>query len=127
MMVNYIGKLRKKKKGFSLVEVLIAMMILSIALLSLAAVVISTTMLLSHSVDRETAIGLVVGKLDGLEGLDYGDIVSGSEQVGEKYTLSWVVSEDTAKEIKTVTANATWRGVLGERTVEAEREYGKRE
>lgn len=126
MMVNHKDKLNKQK-GFTLVEVLIAMMILAIALLALAAVVVSSTMLLSHSVDRETAVSLAIGKLDDLEGLDYDDIVNGSEQVGDKFTLSWVVSEDTAKGIKDVTVNATWRGVLGERTVDAEREYGKRE
>lgn len=126
MMVNHKDK-SNKKQGFTLVEVLIAMMILAIALLALAAVVISSTMLLSHSADRETAVSLAIGKLDDLEGLDYDEITNGSEQVGGKFTLSWVVSEDATKEIKDVTVSATWRGVLGERTVDAEREYGKRE
>lgn len=111
----------RARKGFSLVEVLVALVILMIALLALAGVVFSTTMLLSHSFDRETAISMAAEKLDELEA-GYDEIASGNDSAG-KFMLEWSVTEAT--DVKTVEMTVRWNGVLGERSVSMEREYAK--
>ncbi|MDD5515797.1 MAG: prepilin-type N-terminal cleavage/methylation domain-containing protein, partial [Synergistales bacterium] len=79
----------KQRKGFSLVEVLIAMVILAIALLALAGVVVSTTMLMAHTIDKEKAVNLGAEKLETLEA-DYDGIVDSADAVG-KFTRTWSV------------------------------------
>ena len=97
------------------------MVILAIALFALAGVVVSTTMLMAHTMERETAVSLAGEKLDDLE-QDYEDIANGSDNV-DKYTREWVVNE--LNDVKTVEVSVTWNGVLGTRSVLMEREYAK--
>jgi prepilin-type N-terminal cleavage/methylation domain-containing protein len=111
----------KQQKAFTLVEVLIALVILAIALLALAGVVISTTMLLSHSIDREKAVSLAGEKLDELEG-EYDDIVDSTDTIG-KFIRTWTVTEISG--IKTVNLTMTWPGIIGERSLTMEREYAE--
>ena len=121
MKSTVLFRLAKQRKGFSLVEVLIAMVILAIALMAIAGVVLSTTMLMAHSMERETAFSLAGEKLDDLE-QDYDDIVNGSDNVG-KFARQWTVSE--LNDVKTVEISVTWNGVVGTRSVSMEREYAK--
>jgi prepilin-type N-terminal cleavage/methylation domain-containing protein len=121
MKSTALFRLAKQRKGFSLVEVLIAMVILAIALFAIAGVVVSTTMLMAHTMERETAVSLAGEKLDDLE-QDYEDIANGSDNV-DKYTREWVVNE--LNDVKTVEVSVTWNGVLGTRSVLMEREYAK--
>jgi len=121
MKSTALFRLAKQRKGFSLVEVLIAMVILAIALFAIAGVVVSTTMLMAHSMERETAVSLAGEKLDDLE-QDYDDITDGSDNI-DKYTRGWTVSE--LNDVKTVEVSVTWNGVLGTRSVSMEREYAK--
>jgi len=97
------------------------MVILAIALFAIAGVVVSTTMLMAHSMERETAVSLAGEKLDDLE-QDYDDITDGSDNI-DKYTRGWTVSE--LNDVKTVEVSVTWNGVLGTRSVSMEREYAK--
>ncbi len=97
------------------------MVILAIALFAIAGVVVSTTMLMAHTMERETAVSLAGEKLDDLE-QDYEDIANGSDNV-DKYTREWVVNE--LNDVKTVEVSVTWNGVLGTRSVLMEREYAK--
>lgn len=121
MKSTALFRLAKQRKGFSLVEVLVAMVILAIALFAIAGVVVSTTMLMAHTMERETAVSLAGEKLDDLE-QDYEDIANGSDNV-DKYTREWVVNE--LNDVKTVEVSVTWNGVLGTRSVLMEREYAK--
>ncbi len=97
------------------------MVILAIALFAIAGVVVSTTILMSHSMERETAVSLAGEKLDDLE-QDYEEIGNGSHNI-DKYTIEWTVSE--LNDVKTVGVSVTWNGVLGTRSVSMEREYAK--
>lgn len=110
----------KRQKAFSLVEVLIALVILAIALLALAGVVVSTTMLLSHTIDSEEAVNVGVEKLDEIEAWDYANIDPSSADVTEgKYTLSWTVTENTND--KDVDLTVEWDGIIGSKSVELKR------
>jgi len=111
-------RLVKRQKAFSLVEVLIALVILAIALLALASVVVSTTMLLSHTIDSEEAVNVGVAMLEEIEGLHYDDIVDSSDEMG-KYVIEWTVTENTND--KDVDLTVYWDGILGSKSVELKR------
>lgn len=121
MGIKKIFLCSRHRKGFALIGALVALLILMIALFSLAGVVISTTMLLSHSFDRETAASMAAEKLDELE-TNYDAIASGGSSMG-KFILAWSVTEAT--DVKTVEMTVNWNGVLGERVISMEREYAK--
>jgi|GEM_PF-1298953 len=124
LLMKKISSLRlvKRQKAFSLVEVLIALLILAIALLALASVVVSTTMLLSHTIDSEEAVNVGVAMLEEIEGLGYGDIVDSSDEVG-KYVIEWTVTEKTSE--KDVDLTVQWDGILGSKSVELKRTISK--
>jgi prepilin-type N-terminal cleavage/methylation domain-containing protein len=110
----------KQQKAFTLVEVLIALVILAIALLALAGVVMSTTMLLSHTIDSEEAVNIGVEKLDELEGMDYDSLVTSSDVTpGDKFSLSWTITE--ASSDKNVVLIVEWDGIIGSKSVELKR------
>lgn len=120
LLMKRISSLRlvKRQKAFSLVEVLIALLILAIALLALASVVVSTTMLLSHTIDSEEAVNVGVAMLEEIEGLHYDDIVDSSDEMG-KYVIEWTVTENTND--KDVDLTVEWDGIIGSKSVELKR------
>ncbi|MDN5335843.1 MAG: hypothetical protein PWR02_869 [Synergistales bacterium] len=110
----------RQQNAFTLVEVLIALVILAIALLALAGVVMSTTMLLSHTIDREQAVNLAVEKLEELEGVDYDtELVDSSDQY-DKYAVVWEVTDVTGG--KNVELTVTWEGIVGNKEITMQRE-----
>ncbi len=99
----------KRKAGFGLVEVLIALVLLVIALFAIASTFIVSSQLMVHTYEKEKAVMLGSERLDVLEAGDYDTIVTSSDQAGI-YTRSWAVSEDSHS--KNVTMIVTWDGVL---------------
>lgn len=112
-------------KGFSLVETLIALMILSIALVGMAAVPVATTRLMLLAEEREKATLLAVSKLEEVEAVDFAasvpSWVTSSDVTGP---FSWVRAVSRDGFLSTVTVNVTWGGVLGSRTLQLSRGYG---
>ena len=93
------------------------MVVLAIALFALAGVVVSTTMLMAHTIDKENAVNLGVEMLETLEA-DYDGIVNSADAVG-KFTRTWSVDSDTGG--KTVNMVVQWNGILGSREITFER------
>jgi prepilin-type N-terminal cleavage/methylation domain-containing protein len=119
MKSTALFRLAKQRKGFSLVEVLVAMVILAIALFALAGVVVSTTMLMAHTIDKEKAVNLGVEMLETLEA-DYGNIEDGSYTPDDsKFTLTWEEEDVTGG--KNITMVVQWNGILGSREITLER------
>jgi prepilin-type N-terminal cleavage/methylation domain-containing protein len=119
MKSTALFRLAKQRKGFSLVEVLIAMVVLAIALFALAGVVVSTTMLMAHTIDKEKAVNLGVEMLETLEA-DYGNIEDGSYTPDDsKFTLTWEEEDVTGG--KNITMVVQWNGILGSREITLER------
>jgi len=109
----------RRRAGISLVEVLIALVILAIALLAMAGTSIMTTKLLSHTIEREDATFLAVSKLEELESLDLDTLADNSDSVGG-FTRQWVVSGDATGVRVTVTV--TWNGVSGNGQLSVQRD-----
>ena len=109
----------KREKGFTLLEVMIALLILSIGLLGLAGLQIASTK--SNSFSNQMTIGITLGQ-DGLEilrNLEYDDtqLNAGNHtdsdnplrRLGDMgFNRSWTVSEDAANQLKTITVTVQW-------------------
>ena len=101
-----------KSKGFTLLEVLVALIILSFALLALAGLMVTTT--------KNNAVGNYVteaatfaqDKLEELRALKWENLIDGNNtdqrggSTGINYTRNWNVK--TNGSLKTITINVDW-------------------
>jgi prepilin-type N-terminal cleavage/methylation domain-containing protein len=132
----------KKSKGMSLVEILIAVFLLSIALLAIASSFASSTSLMAHTVDREKATLLAVEIMDYIGsqidtdqtddwGLSYDDLKDSLEDpavgivIPSIFTLeSWDVASVASNDhLKIVNLTITWNGVGQNNSVVLERAF----
>ena len=96
-------------KGFTLVEVLIAIFVLAVALLAMAQMQIMAIRGNTFANKTTTAVTLAQDKLEELRGLSYSSVVSGSDSSGA-YTREWTVDDDTPTTgLKTVAIDVSWQ------------------
>ena len=74
-------KLEKKSFGFSLIEVLIALVILSISLLGIAGLMAKTTKNNSNGGHLTEAATFAQDRLEGLKVIPYANLISGTDQI----------------------------------------------
>lgn len=127
-----------KRKGISLIEILIAVFLLSIALLAIASSFAYSTSLMAHTVDREKATLLSVELMDYIGsqidtgqaddwGLSYDDLEDSLEdpeimEIPNNFTvLPWSVSSDD--HLRIVNLTITWDGVGQNNSVVIERAF----
>lgn len=87
--------------GFSLVEVIIALMILTVGILGLAgttAFVVRQVNMADVSTDRSNARQSV---LERIRAMDYDSLASGSDSIG-RYAMSWRVTVDGTSKVVAV-------------------------
>ncbi len=112
------------RRAFSLVETLIAMAILSIALVGLAAVPVATTRLMVHGVQREKALSVAIARLEEVDGVDLDStswVVSSDLDRGYDWSMSVAKTSD---HLHTVTVIVSWDGLRGAGNLVLSRDYG---
>jgi len=97
-----------KRRGFSLIEALVALVLLVVALIPMAAVPAATSKLYVASAAREQAALLAVQKLDELEAKKLSELSGGSQTTGG-YKIDWTVG-DVVDQQREVTVTVTWGG-----------------
>jgi type IV pilus assembly protein PilV len=101
-----------RSAGFTLLEILIAIVILSIALLALAALMATTTQNNSFGGHITEAATFAQDQLEQLlatpwDGIaDGGNTISGSTGIG--YTRNWVVATNDDGNLRTITITINW-------------------
>ncbi|MBC7322793.1 MAG: prepilin-type N-terminal cleavage/methylation domain-containing protein [Acetomicrobium sp.] len=95
-----------KQRGFSMVEALVALMLLTVALIPMAALPAATSRLYAASAAREQAALLAVQKLDELESKKFNDLSSGSQTI-DGYRIDWSVGEAVNQQRK-VRVSVAW-------------------
>jgi len=104
-------KIRKKEQGFTLVEILVAMVLILVALLGAAQLQIMTIFTNTASNERTTAITLAQDKLESLRTLPFSQI--GNYPFSDTsgiYTRTWQVESDTpAQGMARVTVTVSWK------------------
>ena len=100
------------KKGFSLIEVLVALVILSIAILATAGLMVTTTKNNSFGKNMTEAATLAQDKMEELLVTPWGNISNNNDVVqvqgsaGIPFTRSWNVAD--AGSLKTITVTVNW-------------------
>lgn len=95
-----------KQRGFSMVEALVALMLLTVALIPMAALPAATSRLYAASAAREQAALLAVQKLDELESKKFNDLSSGSQTI-DGYRIDWSVGEAVNQQRK-IRVSVAW-------------------
>lgn len=104
--------LQNSPRGFTLLEVLIAIVVLSIALLGMASLTGSIISYNQFADNVTTATTLAQDKMEELKNTGYSSITSSSD-TDSIYTRTWTVTNDTpATNMKTVEVKVewTWKG-----------------
>lgn len=108
---------RKKRAGFSLVESLMAIIVLAVAILSLALVPIATTRLFVHTADHERATLLAASLLERIES---GEAV-GSSGAQDKFSWTATSTADPATGGDIWSIQVSWSSATGNRSSQMER------
>ncbi len=107
----------KKEAGFTLLEVLIALVILSFGLLSMGSLTASVIRTNSFSNDYTAATALAQDQLEKLFNTTFGgltngnDIVNADGNAGSKFNRSWTIGPGTAT--KTIQVDISWTNDYG--------------
>ena len=104
-------KRRKKPNqcGFTLVEVLVSMFILTTALLGMSSMVISEMRAIAQSRETSAANVLLQDKMEGLKNITLSALTAGndSSSIGNiTYLRQWAIS--TVGNLKTITVTVNW-------------------
>ena len=122
-MSKSLQRSRFKRKGFALVETIIALLILAIAILAMAFVPIMSTKLALQTVRRERAMGLASKNLDFLESVQSTDSVASTDiLLSGDFTLSlskpsWQAASNDYK----ATVTVQWGSLTGGSSMVLER------
>lgn len=115
-------KQSKSCPGFTLIEVLISIVVLSIAVLGFSAMTLGTIRGLSISDKLTTATTLAQRQMEELNNAPYADVVAdnypledyGTIEGFEKFRRSVTIADATPEvNTKTVTVNVWWRDIEG--------------
>jgi type IV pilus assembly protein PilV len=101
----------RNNKGFTLVEILVAIVILAVGVCGIAALQTKNVRGTGFNKDASIATGLVQKKLEDLKNSDFDSVVSNTVGVADSgMTVSWnVATTGTApNRYKDVTATVTW-------------------
>jgi type IV pilus assembly protein PilV len=105
-------KLFLKPDGFTLMEILIALIILSVSLLALAALMGTTAQNTSFGGHITEATTFAQDQLEQLKVTPWASIVNGANTIpgstGIVYTRTWVVATNPEGSLKTVTITMNW-------------------
>jgi type IV pilus assembly protein PilV len=108
----------KRQSGFTLIEVMIAVVILAAGILALATMQIVSIRSNAFSTEMTYATMLAQSQFEQFRNMNYTNVVSGSNPIpasetskGIPYTVQWTVTNNTpATNMKTILLRVTWQG-----------------
>ena len=116
-------------RGFTLVETLIAFVILGIILLALTLVPIMSTRLMGDTVEGGKTVLLAVGKLDEIsasfDAIPVSPDYLESKDPDSIYTIRWTSKVDSDSISKDVTITVEWPGIMKQQSIEFKRQVTK--
>jgi len=100
----------RKQKGFTLIECLVSIAVLSIAIASLSSVTVAVIKENAFSRAKTVANALATDKIEALKNISYSNVASGGpETVQTVYTRQWTVTTDSpAVRTKTIVVTVSW-------------------
>ncbi len=122
---------KRSHTGFTLIEVLVAMVIFAIASAATVSLMYHSTRMVAENSSSSQAITVAQRVLEDLRTLDYKDIEDGSFSYdwaakGKTFNASWSVSEDDPEAgLKTIIVTVTWDGKGGTKSYETQTIYSQ--
>ncbi len=99
----------RQPKGFTLVEILVAISILAVALLGLISVTVMTMKGNTFSKTMTAATTLANDKIEELKRVGYAGLASGSDTTASLYARTWTIAQNApAAGMKTVSVTVQW-------------------
>ena len=102
----------KKNTGFTLIEILVALVIFSISVLAFAGLTVTATRTGAYGGRMTEAVTFAQDKLEELKVNSWDSIISGADQetgpTGINYTRTWKVLEKETRNLKTVSVTIDW-------------------
>jgi len=100
-------RLLQERKGFSLIEVMIAVVLLAVGLLAFAGLEIIAVRNMTHSKDYGKANTYAQQKIEEIKALDWTSVTDGTDTLeSNRYTRTWTVT--TEGDMKTVSVTVSW-------------------
>ena len=103
----------RKSAGFTLLEILIALVIFSVGILAFTSLSVTATRTGSYGGRMTEAVTFAQDKLEELKANPWEKIVSGADQktgpTGINYTRNWKVLEKKTRNLKTVSITIDWK------------------
>ena len=103
----------KESGGFTLLEILIALIIFSVGILALTSLTVTATKTGAYGGRMSEAVTFAQDKLEELKANSWDKIVSGADQetgpTGISYTRNWKVLEKETRNLKTVSITIEWK------------------
>ncbi|WP_300461030.1 type IV pilus modification protein PilV [Desulfobacula sp.] len=93
--VNCFQKLHKNHKGFTIIEVLIAIVILSIGILGIAKMQITAIKANSSAMKFTKATIAAQAQIESLLSTSFANVITGAATTTDGYTVVWHVSPDS--------------------------------
>ena len=100
--------------GFTLVELMVAMLILTVGLLGLLGTAATTIRVIGEGDRTVGAAYHASGRIDELVALGCDNVAGGAETVEAIYRLSWTVAGDTTSEVRPLMMIAEYPGARGQ-------------
>ena len=99
-------------RGFSLIEMLISLVILSVSLLAIASLMAMTTRNNASGTQMTEAINLAQDKIEELSVTPSGNLLPGNDQkkgsTGINYSRNWTVLPNATGNLRAVTVTVNW-------------------
>ncbi len=103
---------RRSEAGFSLVEIIVGIVLMSIGILAMAALAVAVAEANRDATNRTRADQLLHEKVEGFRSIDYSAIVDGGDTVemgGTEIVRSWTVTADEPMDdIKRIDLEGSW-------------------
>jgi prepilin-type N-terminal cleavage/methylation domain-containing protein len=101
-------RMLRTEKGFSLIEVMIALVLFAVGLLAFAGLEVTAIRNSTYSKDYGKGNTYAQQKMEELKGTAWASLSAGSDTLEERFTRTWTVVETEAHLMKQVAVNVTW-------------------
>jgi prepilin-type N-terminal cleavage/methylation domain-containing protein len=101
-----VKRMLRTEKGFSLIEVMIAIVLFAIGLLAFAGLEIVAVRNATFSKDYGKANNYASQKVEEMKGTDWTSVSGGSDTPEGRFTRTWAVT--TTGDVKTVAVSVAW-------------------
>jgi len=104
--MEFVKRVLRTERGFSLIEVMIALVLFAVGLLAFAGLEIVAVRNATYSKDYGKANTYAQQKVEEVKGTAWDSASSGSDTLEGKYTRTWTVT--TTEDIKKVVVTVAW-------------------